>query len=570
MKNNAASNYFSAPYDDSVFNSIANLVIAVDHRGRITIFNHVCERLFDLGADQAIGRPISEIIPFPGLIKVLKPGKAHIGRKFVLGNSLYIVNRTPIKRNNLVVGAIGVAQEITELHQIATELEETTRQKQILESIFKHTGEGYISINGQGCITMLNPAMAKLMNVSATDVLDRHVTEVMPDIQMNMTHINGSSQHNELLQWGDKKMLVSRYPVIMNGKVEGAVNKFVFQGLDKLASAAHQHFRRQKDGDVKGARYKLSEIIGASKSISRLKDLTRRVARGPSTVLITGESGTGKELFAHAIHAHSPRRDGPFVKVNCPAVPENLLESELFGYREGAFTGARKGGQIGKFELADNGTIFLDEIGDMPLSMQAKLLRVLQEKEIERLGDRCTKRINVRVVAATNRNLTELLNEGKFRNDLYFRLNVVNINIPPLRDRREDVLKLANHFINRFNREFNLKVKQLDSDVAGFFEVYNWPGNVREVENVIERAFNLVENDRIELKHLPQYLVKQKGSHKQSGGDKSLPALLENVEKEALLEALEETGGNKLRAARLLGISRAWLYKKIKQYQIEL
>jgi len=285
-------------------------------------------------------------------------------------------------------------------------------------------------------------------------------------------------------------------------------------------------------------------------------------------VLITGESGTGKELFAHALHAHSGRRHGPFIKVNCAAVPENLLESELFGYRDGAFTGARKGGQTGKFELAHKGTILLDEIGDLPMSMQAKLLRVLQEKEIEKLGDRAPRKIDVRVLAATNRNFAEMISEGKFRQDLYFRLNVINISIPPLRERKEDILELANYFITHFNREFNLNISCLDVEVAGLFEIYDWPGNVRELENIIERAFNLVDSDRIEFKDLPQYLIKQKETTRPLNNNKTLPALLENVEKDALIEALEKTGGNKLRAAKVLGISRAWLYKKIKQYEI--
>lgn len=568
--NHLASKQAALPDDNYIFNSIANLVIAVDHLARITIFNHTCERLFGLSASEAIGKPVSEIIPYTGLVKVLKTGKSHIGRKFVLGNSLFVVNRTPIIKDNHIVGAIGVAQEITELHQLATELEQVKKHKRTMESIFEHTREGYISINSEGYVNFINPAMAELLGYNPSEIMGRHITEVIPETRLHLMQINGSSQHYEFIQLDGKKMLISRYPVIQNGRVDGAVSKVIYKDIEKLASITSRHFRATSSTTSESARYKLDDIIGTSKLINQLKELTRRVARGPSTVLITGESGTGKELFAHALHTHSPRRNGPFVKVNCAAIPESLLESELFGYREGAFTGARKGGQTGKFEQAHKGTIFLDEIGDMPLSMQAKLLRVLQEKEIERLGDRGAKKIDVRVIAATNRDMTQLMNEGKFRRDLYFRLNVVNINIPPLRERKEDILKLAEHFINRFNREFQLNIKHLDKEAACLFETYHWPGNVRELENVIERAFNIVEGDKIKLKHLPHYIVKQKCSTKQNKGDKTLPALLEAVEKEALLDALEKTGGNKLRAAKLLGISRAWLYKKIKQYEIDL
>ncbi|TYO96245.1 sigma-54 interaction domain-containing protein [Desulfallas thermosapovorans] len=559
-----------AEQDDSyIFGSIANPVIAVDHRGRITIFNHGCEKLFGLTYDQVSGKLVSEIIPYTGLIKVLKTGKAHIGRKFVLGNALYVANRTPIIRNGSIVGAIGVIQEITELHHMAEELKQVTRQKKVLESIFKNTNEGYISINSEGYINFVNNAMAELLSLSPMDILGKHITEIVPESKTYLIQFNGRSEQNQITYIGDKKALVSRYPVIENGKVEGAVSKVVYQDLDKLASMLTKNKQVKTNTNMPGAHYSLSQIIGNGKSITKLKDIVRRVARGPSTVLITGESGTGKELFAHAVHSHSPRSNGPFIKVNCAAVPENLLESELFGYQDGAFTGAKKGGQIGKFELANGGTIFLDEIGDMPLAMQAKILRVLQEKEIERLGGHNTKKVNVRIIAATNRDLTEMIDSGKFRQDLYYRLNVVNLNIPPLRERKEDIGNLVKHFIEKFNQAFNIQVTGCSEEVLNIFMGYHWPGNVREMENIIERAFNLVDGQVIEPEHLPHYLLKQKETFRQPLTEKALPALLENVEREALLEALEKTGGNKLQAAKLLGISRAWLYKKIKQYQID-
>jgi len=556
--------------DDSfIFNSIANLVIAVDHRGRITIFNRACEKLFGITAEQAKGRLISDVIPYTGLIKVLKTGQAHIGRKFVLGNALYITNRTPIIKDNSIVGAIGVVQEITELHHLAEELKQVTKQKNALESIFDHTHEGYISINSEGYINFINQAMAELLAIAPKDALGRHITEIVPETKLHLMPISGQPQHSELMRFGEQSALVSRYPVVKNGKIDGSISKVIYQDIDRLAALATRRKTVKPGAPGKGASYTLDDIIGCSKTIGRLKEIVRRVARGPSTVLITGESGTGKELFAHALHAHSPRCEGPFVKVNCAAVPENLLESELFGYQEGAFTGARKGGQIGKFELAHGGTIFLDEIGDMPLYMQAKMLRVLQEKEIERLGDRYVRKVDVRVIAATNRDLTKLTEEGKFRQDLYYRLNVVNLNIPSLRERKEDITVLVDHFINKFNREFNLNVQSCSTKVNRLFAEYHWAGNVRELENIIERAFNLVEGEKIELEHLPHYLTRQGTDGKEATAEKTLPALLENVEREALLDALEKTGGNKLRAAKLLGISRAWLYKKIKQYQIE-
>lgn len=572
LKSSIVKKQSSTGDKDYIFNSIADMIIAVDQMGKITIFNKACEKVFGIPADKAKGRLVSEVIPFTGLIKVLKTGKAHIGRKFILGDSIYITNRTPIIKDNIIVGAIGVVQEKTELHHLAEELGKIGHQKDTMESIFDNTHEGYISINIEGHVNFINKAMAELLEEDAESILGRHITEIIPETKMHLIQINARLQHFELMRFRDKNVLFSCYPVIKNGKVDGVVSKFIYHDLDKRAIQLVPQNNKSPKSTSKsnGAYYSLNDIIGTSKAITELKEIVRRVAKGPSTVLITGESGTGKELFAHALHNHSPRRNEPFIKVNCAAVPENLMESELFGYREGAFTGARKGGQVGKFELAHGGTIFLDEIGDMTLAMQAKILRVLQEKEVERLGDINYKKIDVRVIAATNRDILKLIDQGQFRQDLYYRLNVVNLTIPPLSNRIDDIPVLVDHFINKFNRDFNFSVKSLDKEVARLFETYQWVGNIRELENIIERAFNLVEGDNINLEHLPDHLLLHRKKYKQKVSNKNLTDLLESVEREALLNALEETGGNKLKAAKLLGISRAWLYKKINQYEIQL
>ncbi|SFF97204.1 PAS domain S-box-containing protein [Desulfotomaculum arcticum] len=559
---------------NSIFDCIENLVIAIDQHGCISIFNPTCERLFGMTADQVLAKPVSKVIPYTGLVKVLKTGKPHLGRKFVLGNSLYIVNRTPIIKNKRIIGAIGVAQEITELHQLASELDKVKKEKYVLESIFNYTQEGYISINSDGYVNFTNRAMADLLKKTPGEMINRHITDILPETKVHFLQIDGQSQHNEIIKYNNTNLLLSCYPVLNNGKIQGTVGRVIFRDLQTLASMAIKDKQAKPVKQDEQARYTLDDIIGVSQVVNRQKEIMRKVARGPSTILITGESGTGKELFAHAVHTLSPRAKGPFIKVNCAAIPENLLESELFGYREGAFTGSRKGGQAGKFELAHRGTIFLDEIGDMPLSMQAKVLRVLQDKEIERLGDAKTQKVDVRIIAATNRKLEELITEGKFRRDLYYRLNVVNIQIPPLRERLEDIPGLVNHFITKFNRDFTLKINSVSQKVLDLFERYNWPGNVRELENIIERAFNLVEYEKIELSHMPTYIIEQAENNvkkpKVSSVDKTLPTLLETVERDALIDALASTGGNKLQSAKLLGISRAWLYKKIKQYQIEM
>nr|WP_066637421.1 sigma 54-interacting transcriptional regulator [Desulfolucanica intricata] len=556
-----------------VLNSIYNGIIAVDHKGRVVVYNKGCEGIFKVPAEKALGSYIKDVIPYTGLLKVLKTGKSHIGRKFVQGNSLYVVNRTPIIKDNVLIGAVGVTQDITELQTVVNELDSAKEMKNTLETILDTAHDGYLVINKDGYIMTLNGAFAELLEIRPEDAIGKHVKEVVAETELHLVPHTGKAQIGEVLRLKGREAVVMRYPVKKEGRIIGAVSKVMFKDVKQFISSAKKIYSMQSQiianpENIDGVRYTVDSLIGDSLPMRRLKSTIRRIAAGPSTILIRGESGTGKELVAHAIHINSNRSLGPFVKVNCAAVPENLLESELFGYVEGAFTGAKKGGQIGKFERANGGTIFLDEIGDMPLVMQAKLLRVLQEKEIERLGDSRPRRVDVRVVAATNRPLEELIKENNFREDLYYRLNVVTLNLPPLRERIEDIRDLTQHFLAKYKFEFGLNITGLSSEAWNIFESYNWPGNVRELENVIERAFNMVDGQIIDVVHLPPYLQKF-GKTKRRSLHKNLPSLLEQVERDAIIEALSATDGNKMQAAKILGISRAWLYKKIAQYNIK-
>lgn len=286
-------------------------------------------------------------------------------------------------------------------------------------------------------------------------------------------------------------------------------------------------------------------------------------------MLILGESGTGKELFAHATHNNSKRKEYPFIKVNCGSIPFELLESELFGYEEGAFTGAKKGGKIGKFKAADKGTIFLDEIGDLPMNMQVKLLRVLQDKEIERIGSNYTEKIDVRIISATNKDLEKMTQEGKFRLDLYYRLNVISIHIPPLRERKEDIPILSRYLVEKISKDENIEVGGIENTSIEYLNKYDWPGNVRELENIIERAINFLEEEKvIKPKHLPAKItgiVKEKDRN-----IKSLKSTVEEVERECIIDSIMMADGNKTKAAEMLGISRTSLYEKILKYNIAI
>ncbi len=286
-------------------------------------------------------------------------------------------------------------------------------------------------------------------------------------------------------------------------------------------------------------------------------------------VLISGESGTGKELFAQAIHHAGPRRAHPFVRINCAAIPKDLLESELFGYEKGAFTGADPNGKPGKFELARQGTVFLDEVGDLPLDMQPKLLRVIEDKEFERIGGTKIIQSDFRIIAATNQNLERMLVQNRFRKDLFYRLNVIPLQIPPLRERKNDIIPTARHLLKQMVGEANLKEKIIDREAEKALKNYGWQGNVRELSNVLERTMSTLEADIIQLQHLPFYVYR---SHQKSPGTHPSPLkeVQTRTEKEIILSALRETNNNKARAAKMLGIHRTLLYKKMKKNNIPL
>jgi DNA-binding NtrC family response regulator len=315
-----------------------------------------------------------------------------------------------------------------------------------------------------------------------------------------------------------------------------------------------------------GQEYQFGNIIGKSKPMQVIFDLIQRVSNTSSNVLITGESGTGKELVAKAIHYNSLRKDRPFIPVNCAAIPETLLESELFGHVRGAFTDA-KGDKAGLFEEAAGGTLFLDEISELPLNLQAKLLRVLQDKEVRRIGAGKSIKVDARVIAASNLDLSDEVKQRKFRQDLFYRLNVLQIQVPPLRDRKDDILSLAHHFLKKFQQEVSKPIKGFNESVLALFLDYSWPGNVRELENAIERAVILAQGDQITLKDLPSTLTSSREDYSTLEKALERQLSLEELEQEYIARILEQTGGNKYKAAQILGIDRKTLYRKIGQFK---
>lgn len=565
---------------ERIMGSINNFVISVDIDGKINYCNPQVEKFLGLPADKIVGHHVEVFFPTTGLLEVVRDGKPQIGRRIVINDGTYLTNRTPVVVDGKVVGAVAVFQDVTEIQNIIDELttknEKIVELKETLTSILELSSDGIIAVDRDYIITMANEAFASFFNKKVDEIVGKHVKLVYgrePIFPQAME--TGESEYGYVTDLNGHEIIANRAPIKKNGQIIGALGTVVFKNISDLYRLTEKiknlnsqlDFYRDELVRVKRARYTFDQIIGESPDFAALKRIAKRVAHTQSTVLIRGESGTGKELFAQAMYIESRRSGGPFIRVNCAAVPETLLESELFGYKEGAFTGAKKGGQVGKFELAHKGVIFLDEIGDMSLHMQAKVLRVLQEKEIERLGDSRPRPVDVRVIAATNRNLEEMIARGEFREDLYYRINVVTLTIPPLREREGDLDLLIRHFIEKFNRQFGISVKGVDETSRRLLLNHRWPGNIRELENVVERAFNLLEGNIIKKEHLPLYLQNAKKQGKvQPGG---LPKMIDEIEKEAILETLERCGGNKLQAAENLGISRAGLYKKMKRYNIK-
>ena len=408
-----------------------------------------------------------------------------------------------------------------------------------------------------------------------------HVSEVYPDTKA----MDAMEKGTPILAWpvraadqGSTRLFTSYFPILDENTVIGCAILTFFRNQDEAMRfsevfskvCAERGLYRQELRRLQGGRYSIDQIIGESEAIQQVTRQIRQAARTTSNVLIEGETGTGKELVSHAIHNLSARSVHPLIKLNCAAIPLELAESELFGYEQGAFTGASRGGKMGKFELADKGTLFLDEINQLSPLIQPKLLRAIQEGEIERVGGTKSFPVDVRLIAATNRSLEEMIQEDKFRIDLYYRLNVIDICIPPLRERREDIPLLVDSIIDRLNQQLGTTVSGVDEEVLSRFQVYHWPGNIRELQNFLERAMNEKLTGCLSWENFSDCFSPTKQSTSALGGGsyRSASALKKQQERHVIEVALRQSGGNKKRAAEALGISRTLLYSKLKEYNI--
>lgn len=441
------------------------------------------------------------------------------------------------------------------------------RSHELVKTIFESISDGIIVVDKNYRIKQVNEMAIKILEFKNEDIYQLDVRDIFKDINFNFdmdfynkrkdAYFTDCNAHVEGRRIACSANIV---PMITNNEIIGF--SIVFKETKYLHKAVNK-----VTGNV--ATYNFENIIFKSKIIRQIIDSAKKIARTNCCILIEGESGTGKELFAHAIHNYSNRSNGPFVAINCASLPRDLIESELFGYEKGSFTGALKEGKPGKFELANGGTIFLDEIGELPLELQAKLLRVLDNLSVRRIGANYEKQLDIRIIAATNRNLFNEVQKKNFREDLYYRLNVFKLEIPPLRERKEDIERCANYFLKNLNNQNQQDTKKLSDDCIIYLENYRWIGNVRELQNIIERAYYLCDDNVITEEHLPDSILKYKNNHINNDTDTAIISV-ENVERNNIVNMLLKCQKNVIKAGKNLNMSKSTIYRKIKKYNIDI
>lgn len=576
--------------------SICNAIVSVINVD-ITIVDNELNRITGTGRYvESIGEQLSSNCLFAYAIKrgesfIIENPRSHEACSSCMNNGEcreYAQVCCPIKVDDNIVGIMGLIafnekqREIIHANKenlleflsrmsdlIASKIKENRKTQKVnlmareLEILVNSMDSGVISTDENGMIIRYNLIAEEMFNINHEKEPVRKITDIIQGISIECIGKNKCHIYNSEFSYYGKghkfRGFYNAKPIMVEDNVTGFI--FTFNKMNELIKVVN---------DIASTNMAITfeDIIGMSSEIMTVKDYAKRISRGKSTVLIQGESGTGKELFARAIHYESDRKNRPFVAINCTAIPENLIESELFGYEEGAFTGARKGGKIGKFELANKGTIFLDEIGDMPLNLQAKLLRVLQGNMIERVGGNTTIPVDVRIIAASNKSLEEMVREREFREDLFYRLNVIPIHLPQLKSRVDDIEILAYAFLQKFDQKLNRYIEEIDPYVIELFKSYKWPGNVRELENVIEYGVNMATGSTIMVKDLPRRLKENDAALETLREEVITPIReLEMAEIEKALKIFGSSNDGIERAAKALGISRATIYRKLKPHE---
>lgn len=560
----------------TILDNITDALVVVDCDFRIILINQVARDLI-CNDEKVLGKDIRLVFPKTQLMKVMQTEAEEINQLQYLSDKVVITRRLPLRDNmGQVKGVIAIFKDVTEVKGLKEQINNLQDIKTLLNAIIESTQDAISVVDENGLGILINSAYTRITGLSEHEVLNRIATVDIAE---------GESVHLNVLKTGKpmrgvpmkvgrqrKEVLVNGSPIIVHGKLRGCVSVIHdVSELQKLTEELDQAKRRIR---ILESKYTFSDIIGESEAIIASVEKAKSAANTPATILLRGESGTGKELFAHAIHHTSSRANRPFIRVNCAALSESILESELFGYVDGAFTGAKKGGKIGLFEEANKGTLFLDEIGEISIGLQIKLLRVLQEKEIVRVGDNKPIRVDVRIIAATNANLEQKVKEGRFREDLYYRLNVFPIYIPSLRERPEDIHILVQHLIAKLNQEFGCSVETISEAALETLMCYHWPGNVRELENVIGRALINMRKDEVIIEecHLSQFVTLVKDLPDKNKPElspylcKSFDEAYKQWEKDLLIKTLDIVENNKTKAAKILNMSTRNLYYMMEKH----
>jgi len=566
----------------SIIESAKNGIIAIDDKGIIFVYNYAAARIFKTGKEELIGQHISKLDKRMELLEVVNTGKPQTVVKRIINNYTIVTNRSPLIKDGAVIGAVAIVQDISDLESVSKELQTTKGLLKEIQTILESSYDGIFITDEKGKVLMVNSAWEQICGLSRQEVVGITAQEMVrrgiyteSAVQKVVETGKTSTVMLEMVS-GNKgqKILATGTPIFDE---DGQLTRVIanIRNITDLVNLKSQleyswQLTEKYSSEIKEIRrqQQFSDIVANSKDIQNVLEIVSRAADVDTTVLITGESGVGKEVVAKYLHTLSRRKNGPFIKINCAAIPATLLESELFGYEAGAFTGASKQGKIGLFELAHEGTLLLDEIGEMPLELQSKLLRAIQSKEKTRIGGEKPVEIDVRIVAATNRNLEKMMKEGIFRADLFYRLNVININITPLRNRTEDIPALIFHFLDRFNKKYNCK-KSISHQVVDTLIEYQWPGNIREMENLIERLVVLTDDNEITINHLPEsYLNTNVMEYNiQINGIIPLKEAVEEVEKQLILRAKQKYGSTR-RMAKVLGVDQSTIVRKINSWPL--
>lgn len=568
-----------------IFDSSQNGIAIFDQNGTIIIFNKAAGKVMRTNPKLLIGRPASEVLAhaWPDLRSILNTGIPQRGQRLTVGEATIVANRSPIDLNGKTVGVISIFQDISEYEKIVTQLETYKRITKELDAIINSSYDGLYITDGEANTLRVNQAYERISGLKAKNLIGRNMEELVEEgffDQSVSLEVLRSQKPVTIMQdiRGGKKVMVTGSPIFDEENEEiilVVTNVRDVSELDNLRKRledtreiSERYFSELQE--LRLYNLKSEDFIAKSEIMKNLLRTAFKVSKVDTSILITGESGVGKGLLAKVIHNNSYRADKSFIKINCGAIPEALLESELFGYERGAFTGAKTEGKPGLFEIADGGTLFLDEIGELPLHLQVKLLGILEDRQVIRLGSTRPRYINVRILAASNRDLNSLVEENKFRRDLFFRLNVIPIQIPPLRERREDIFPLINAFLSRFNG-LHKNGKRILGEALDLLMMYNYPGNIRELQNIIERLVVISESDLIGVRDLPLHIMdNEAGSHLPVDREinMNLNRLINNIEARLIQDAINKYGTT-YDAAKHLGISQSTVVRKMQKYNIK-